>query len=565
MKGRCYFIFTSIILWGLALLGVLFFYSVVKHQEYVKAAEEQHIAKKIIKGKRGQIYVYDSPEKESLFAVAINSESFRVSLVPKNVRDIDKVAEELSKIIGLSKEEIKTRYTPYKDNFYMPPLKKGLSYEQAEAIEKLKLVGVLIEREDKRLYPEKSLLAQTIGFVDYEGNGQYGIEGVFDSYLKPSIGIAIGRKDLLGNFVNILNSEKAKNGADIYLTIDRNVQFVVEEKLKKAIETYKADAGEVIVLEAKTGNILAMAQWPTFDLNEFNKVPVENHDLFLNKVIQATWEPGSILKPIVMAAALDSGAVPDNYENTYGNVVVVQGHEIHTATNKAYGRETLSQILENSDNVAMVDISSKLGTEKMYEYLKNFNFGEKLGIEIGPEASGKLLEKKKWRDINRATISFGQGISVTPLQIASAYLAIANGGRLIQPKVVEKIVFSDGREEVFPTKEIRRVISEETAKKITNMLISVVERGHGKKAAVPGYQVAGKTGTAQIPLPSGGYEENTHIGSFAGFLPADNPRFVILVKLDRPKTVEFAESSAAPTFSEIASFLLTYYKVPATK
>jgi len=565
MKGRCYFIFTSIILWGLALLGVLFFYSVVKHQEYVKAAEEQHIAKKIIKGKRGQIYVYDSPEKESLFAVAINSESFRVSLVPKNVRDIDKVAEELSKIIGLSKEEIKTRYTPYKDNFYMPPLKKGLSYEQAEAIEKLKLVGVLIEREDKRLYPEKSLLAQTIGFVDYEGNGQYGIEGVFDSYLKPSIGIAIGRKDLLGNFVNILNSEKAKNGADIYLTIDRNVQFVVEEKLKKAIETYKADAGEVIVLEAKTGNILAMAQWPTFDLNEFNKVPVENHDLFLNKVIQATWEPGSVLKPIVMAAALDSGAVPDNYENTYGNVVVVQGHEIHTATNKAYGRETLSQILENSDNVAMVDISSKLGTEKMYEYLKNFNFGEKLGIEIGPEASGKLLEKKKWRDINRATISFGQGISVTPLQIASAYLAIANGGRLIQPKVVEKIVFSDGREEVFPTKEIRRVISEETAKKITNMLISVVERGHGKKAAVPGYQVAGKTGTAQIPLPSGGYEENTHIGSFAGFLPANNPCFVILVKLDRPKTVEFAESSAAPTFSEIASFLLTYYKVPATK
>jgi len=565
MKGRCYFIFTSIILWGLALLGVLFFYSVVKHQEYVKAAEEQHIAKKIIKGKRGQIYVYDSPEKESLFAVAINSESFRVSLVPKNVRDIDKVAEELSKIIGLSKEEIKTRYTPYKDNFYMPPLKKGLSYEQAEAIEKLKLVGVLIEREDKRLYPEKSLLAQTIGFVDYEGNGQYGIEGVFDSYLKPSIGIAIGRKDLLGNFVNILNSEKAKNGADIYLTIDRNVQFVVEEKLKKAIETYKADAGEVIVLEAKTGNILAMAQWPTFDLNEFNKAPVENHDLFLNKVIQATWEPGSVLKPIVMAAALDSGAVPDNYENTYGNVVVVQGHEIHTATNKAYGRETLSQILENSDNVAMVDISSKLGTEKMYEYLKNFNFGEKLGIEIGPEASGKLLEKKKWRDINRATISFGQGISVTPLQIASAYLAIANGGRLIQPKVVEKIVFSDGREEVFPTKEIRRVISEETAKKITNMLISVVERGHGKKAAVPGYQVAGKTGTAQIPLPSGGYEENTHIGSFAGFLPANNPCFVILVKLDRPKTVEFAESSAAPTFSEIASFLLTYYKVPATK
>jgi len=565
MKIRSYFIFASIILWGLALLGTLFFYSVARHQEYVRAAEEQHIAKKTVKGERGQIYVYDSPDKESHFVVATNTESFLVSLVPKNVRDIDRVAEELSQIIGLSKEEIKARYTSYKDSYYMPPLKKGLSHQEAEMIEGLRLTGILIEKEDKRFYPEKSLLAQTIGFVDYDGNGQYGIEGSFDSYLKPSSGVTIGRKDLLGGFVEVLEKENGRDGADIYLTIDRNVQFMVEEKLKQALENYKAEAGQVIVLEVKTGNILAMAQLPTFDLNEYNKVPVENQEVFLNKALQSSWEPGSVLKPIVMAAALDSGAVPDDYQNTYGNMVVVQGHEIHTATNKAFGRETLSQILENSDNVAMVDISSKLGVDKMYEYLKNFNFGEKLGIEIAPEASGKLLEKKQWREINRATISFGQGISVTPLQLASAYLAIANGGRLVQPKVVEKISFSDGREEVLKTREIRRVIREETAKKITNMLISVVERGHGKKAAVPGYQVAGKTGTAQIPLPSGGYEEDAHIGSFAGFLPADDPRFVILVKLDRPKNVEFAESSAAPTFSEIASFLLTYYKVPATK
>lgn len=554
-------IFLLYIVVGLLLLVKLFDASVTRQTSFIAEAEEQQIGKRILTASRGDILVYDAADRSSTFSVARNVDTYSLSVIPRHVVNIDEVANGLFSNASIPKNEILDLFNKNKDKFYLSPIRKGLSQELANKIEALNLKGVELAKEQNRFYPEKKLAAQIIGFVDGEGNGKYGVEGTFDKYLNGQSGEETGQKDISGKFIGVSESKSPQNGANYVLTLDRNVQFTVEEKLHGAIEKFQADSGSAIVMDPQTGEILAMANEPSFDLNEFNKVPVENHSIFTNESIAGIWEPGSVIKPIIIAAALDSGSIDENYQGNYSNFVVVQGHEIHTATDKAFGKETVTQVLENSDNVAMVDIGNKVGNSKMRDYLVKFGFGEKLGFDLKGEASGKLLALKDWRDINRATMSFGQGISVTPIQMASAYGVIANGGKLVVPHVVKEVRRADGKVDSYSPNIKGDVISKDTTQKVTKMLVSVVERGHGKKAAVSGYSVAGKTGTAQIPKPDGGYEEDKHIGSFAGFVPASNPKFVILVKLDNPKTVEFAESSAAPTFSEIASFLLSYYRV----
>jgi len=245
-------------------------------------------------------------------------------------------------------------------------------------------------------------------------------------------------------------------------------------------------------------------------------------------------------------------------------MVTVQGYKIHTAQDKAFGRETMTQVLENSDNVAMVWVSEKMENSQMYQYFENFGFGKKTGIEMDTETPGLLRPLAQWRPVNKATAAFGQGISITPLQMISALGTIANKGKLLKPKIVDKIIYSDGKEEPVTTQEVRQVIKEDTANKIVAMMVSVVERGHGKKAQVEGYKVAGKTGTAQVANPAGGYFTDRSIGSFGGFFPASDPQIVMLVRLDNPKNVEFAESSAAPLFGEIAKWLVNYSKIAPT-
>ena len=247
-------------------------------------------------------------------------------------------------------------------------------------------------------------------------------------------------------------------------------------------------------------------------------------------------------------------------------MVMVDNYEIHNSLDKPYGFETVTQILENSDNVGMVWVSNKIGNEIMGNYLKKYGLGEKTGVDLAGEAAGQLSSYKKWKDVNRATISFGQGVSTTPIQMVTAYTAIANKGKMVKPHVLSEVIEADDKTKQIETTEVGQVISEEDAKKVTEMLVSVVENGHGKKAKVEGYRVAGKTGTAEIPKPGGGYEEEGHIGSFIGYAPADDPRFIMLVKFNKPKNVEWAESSAAPIFGEIADWLLnSYMKVPKTQ
>lgn len=542
----------------------LFDKSILEYHKYKALADSQHYIQKQVISHRGKILGLDSSANTKV-QLAINVEKYDVNVVPKNVKDSHEVAAKLSSPLELEESEIFDKIN--NDELYIPPLKKRIDKELADEIISLKLAGVIITPEDARYYPEKSLACHILGFVNYEGDGKYGTEGYYNDQLKGKGGIIEGLKDTHGKLISVDISEEMDNGADLLLTVDTNVQYIAEQKVKQAKEKFSAESVSMIIVNPSNGAIIAMAADSTYDPNEFNQVAEKfGQSLFNNPTISNSWEPGSIFKPIVMSAAIDAGKVEPDTEEVFSNITVVQGYEIHTAEDKAFGRETMTQILENSDNVAMVWVADKLGNAQMYQYLDKFGFGQKTNIDLEAEASGILLEEKKWRDINRATMGFGQGIAITPLQLAMAYSAIANGGKLYKPYVVDKIIKPDGKEIISEPKVIEEnVISSETSNKLKDMLVSVVERGHAQKAKIDGYLVAGKTGTAQIANPSGGYKEDEYNHSFGGFFPVNDPKFVIITRIDKPKGVKYAESTAVPLFAEMAKWLINYYGIMPTE
>lgn len=540
----------------------LFINSIVMHPSVLALAKRQQLTRQDIEPKRGTIYAKNI---DALYPLASTDVKYDISAVPKNVKDKQKTAQSLALALGLSKDDIFNQIN--NDKLYIPPFKKNVDRDTAQKIIDANDTGVLVLPQYVRTYLEGDLAAHVLGFVNFEGEGKYGVEGFYDEQLHGYAGTVEGEQDRKGRIISVDTQNNAQDGDSLVLTIDHNVQFVAEQKLRAAIEEFQAVSGQVIIVDVKTGGIVALAGSPSFNPNTFNEVKPEDQKNFLNPVIGSIYEPGSIFKPLIVAAGLDSGKITPETEGDFGSSVRVGDYEIHTAEDKAFGHENVTEILEHSDNVAMVWLAEQTGSDILYDYLQKFGFGTEMGTDIDGETTGKLLDKKLWRDIHRATISFGQGISVTPLQMVMAYQAIGNNGKLMKPHIVDAIIKPDGtkKEIDLSTKFIRDVIKPETAEKVRKMLISVVDFGHGKRAAVPGYKIGGKTGTAQIPKSDGkGYEEDAHIGSFAGLIPADNPRFAMLVKLDRPSTVKFAESSAAPTFGAIASYILQYYQVPKT-
>ncbi|OGD56520.1 hypothetical protein A2V71_02495 [Candidatus Berkelbacteria bacterium RBG_13_40_8] len=535
----------------------LFQKQVLEHNSYLALAEGQYIVKKDLPAMRGKIYFSD------MFPAATNTRLYQIVAVPRQIKDKEEVAQKLAPFLGLSAKEIFE--TINNDKYYVPPLKTHLSEEEGDKIADLKIYGVTVVPESLRYYPEGELAAQILGFVDAGGDGRYGLEGYFNNELKGIGGEVYGEKDTKGRLFDISSQLQPRNGSDFVLTLNHDIQYQAEEILKKSVEKYQSDSGSIVIADPKTGKILAMANSPAYDPNSFNKVPQDQQQIFTNDSIANAWEPGSVFKPLIMAAAINENKVQPDTTNTFGNYVTVNSYEIHTSTDKAYGKETMTQVLENSDNVAMVWVSELLGKDSMYKYLRDLGFGRKTGIELDTESTGEVKDVKQWSEAQRATISFGQGISVTPVQLLAATSAIANGGKLMQPYIVDKTIDFSGKEDVRQPKEVSRVMTEDTAKKVTEMMVSVVENGHGKKAAVSGYKVAGKTGTAQVPKPGGGYYDDRHVGSFIGFAPANDPQFIMLVRLNNPKNVDWAESSAAPTFGEMAKWLLSYFGVQPTE
>lgn len=555
---------------GIVFVLRLFQRQILLYDQYSAVANKQYYTKIDQEAKRGDILITDrdstnlvEEEENGLFSIATNLELFNITAVPRHIEDKSDVAKKLSEILEIDQQEIFNQIN--KDKWYVPPIKKRVSKEVADKVAELHLAGIYLEGQYFRFYPENSFLSNLLGFVNYNGDGEYGIEEYYDGILKGEGGTLKGIKDNLGRVIKVEESEPGKDGSSVVLTIDRSIQYMAEKKLKEGIEKYGAEKGSIVIANPKTGAILAMASFPNYNPNTFNEVKTENQDVFINPVVSLNWEPGSIFKPFIVSAAISNKIVePDSKpDEPFGNFVTVDGYEIHNALDKPYGFETVTQILENSDNIGMIWIANKLGNDLMGEFLLKFGFGEKTGIDTSGEALGQISNNKKWRDVNRATISFGQGISATPIQIVQGYCTIANKGKEVGLHILDKIIEKGSKEKPYEQAKEKEVMSEEDAMKISQMLVSVVENGHGKKAAVSGYKVAGKTGTAQIPKSSGGYEEDQHIGSFAGFAPVDDPQFVMLVKLDKPSNVKWAEESAAPIFGEVAQWLLnSYLKVP---
>jgi len=410
------------------------------------------------------------------------------------------------------------------------------------------------------------LLANLIGFVrEQEGEqdkGQYGIEESYQKELAGKTGLALMEKDSRGQFIPVTKEiiEKPEDGVDLVLTIDSNIQIFAEQKLQEYIDKFKSTSGSIVIMEVKTGKILTMVNSPKFNPNNYSDV--KNVSVFMNQAVQSLYEPGSVFKPITMAAALDKGVVTP--QTTYNDIgkVEISGKIIENALKRGEGIQTMTEVLEKSLNTGVVFAQQKLGKSDFKNYIEKFGFSEKTGIDLNGEVRGNTANLETNRDFEFANISFGQGIAVTPIQLVAAFGALANDGILMRPYVVDKIIYSNGKEKITQPTEIRRVISSNTASRITAMLVSVVKNGHTQRAGVSGYQVAAKTGTAQIPDPTTKrYLENETIHTVMGYFPAFDARFSMIVKLDKPIGARFAESTSAPLFGEIAKYILNYYEI----
>ncbi len=547
---------------GLILIGRLFFLQIISYRAYAALATGQHDLLKSLFPERGEIVIGDRSGK--IFPLATNQDLYLLYAEPNRITDPQLAAEKIASTLGMATEDVLPRLNRPDDPY--EPIKHGLTGDEKDTIEAFKLDGISLRQERARFYPEPLLGGQLVGFVgsDEKGNlaGRYGLEAFFERELAGEPGYVRGGKDIRGGWIPVGSGEvePARHGDTLVLTIDRSIQYTVCSKLRSAVKKHGASGGSVVILDPQDGAVLAMCSSPDFDPNEF--VRAMDPAVFQNPVVSAQYEPGSIMKPLTMAAALDAGAV--TAETTYQDTGTVKiGPEvIHNSENKTYGTQTMAQVLEQSINTGAVFAMRRAGADTFKKMIRALGFGSKTGIELPAEATGDAKSLDGQGEIYAATASFGQGIAVTPLQMVRAFAAIANNGIIPSPHIIKEIRKPDGRVLPHVSTPGVRVMSERTATVLGGMLMGVVERGHGKRAKVRGYFVGGKTGTAQIPKPSGGYYEDRTVGSFVGFAPVDRPRFVMLTKIDHPKDVRFAESSAAPLFGEIASFLLPYLEIP---
>ena len=549
-----------------ALLGLrLFTLQILQHGFYTALAADTHQLSQQLLPTRGQILVKDPQSTTGVYPMAANKTLHLLYAIPKRVKDPIAAAQALVPLTTLTQDELLARLN--KPNDLYEPIQHSLSDDQRDAIAALKLDGIAFSDEPTRYYPEKNLGAHLLGFLGYskdEKVGRYGLEGHFQKDLAGQRGFIHAQKDASGQLIATAAQiwQPATDGSNLLLTIDRTIQFEACRQLDDAVQKHGADGGSVVILNPKTGAVLAMCGAPDFDPNNYGQV--QDIKIFLNPSTQIPYEPGSVFKAFTMSAALNEGKVTPDTTYTDTGQVKIGSFTIKNSDLKANGVQTMYEVLEKSLNTGAIFAMNQIGPSKFAEYVKAFGFGSFSHIDID-ETAGNINGVLSKKDIYATTGAFGQGLTVTPLQLAAAYGALANGGKLMQPYVVDQIQKPDGTNAVTQPKEVRQVVSAQTSATISAMLVRVVQNGHGKKAGVPGYFVAGKTGTAQIPDPTTGkYLANLTIGPFGGFAPVEDPQFVMVTQLVKPRDVQFAESSAAPLFGSLAKFLMLYLHIPPT-
>lgn len=592
----------------------------------------QEMLDKLSQKVRQSIILYNDPEpsvRDSVRALGlpgIEITDRQIFAYPPQISNPKEYAAKMSTILEIEPARLENLF---KGNNRYTILAKKIELAKSEQIQDMidendeAFKGIGFEPKSYRFYPEHELGSQVLGFVDSTG-GTYGVEEYFDDILSGESGVFKTQLDGLGKQITVGGDtviKPAEDGSDVYLTIERSIQMEVERLLKKRVEDTQADSGQVIVMDPKTGKILAMAHYPTYDPNEFWKA-LDTEEIFMtpedkenliefnyasgtetylvtdedlnkqfqvlplvseetgetyyekfknnvgaavyrNRTVVDVYEPGSIFKPLTMSAAIDDESVTPNTTVVDNGPIQVDEFWISNALNKHYGTITMTQVLETSNNVGMAWIAQRIGRNLFHSYMMKYGLGKRTDIEFVGEKSGQIEPFTGWADSELVTHAFGQGITLTPIQMITAFSALANDGVLMEPSIVEKIVHSDGRvDEIDPT-IVRRVVSKKTADTLVAMLESVIVNGQARTAKVKGYTVAGKTGTSQtykhgVPLSGPG----TTVASFAGFAPASNPRFVVLIKVDKPRTSPWGADVAAPLFHDIAEYILQYMAIP---
>ncbi len=558
MTWRYKIVFISIVFFFFLIILRLFYWQVIKASELSDMAQAQYGTAIKILPQRGDIETSDG------FPIATSKITYLVFANPQEIKDKANSVDLLSRYLDIDVASISADLSL--DKFWVP-LEHGLSVENKQKIESLDLPGIGFSQEYERHYPEASMAAQLLGFLgkDEQGNdkGYFGLEGYYDRLLKGKEGAAIQVHDAFGRpILAKMNSNQSEaDGQTLVLNINRAFQFLVEKKLKDGVEKYGAQSGMVGIMDPKTGGILAMASYPKFDQRHYQDY---SSDLYVNPFISDLYEPGSTFKPIVMSAALDKNLVtPQTKCNICSGPVSVSGYEIHTWNDKYFPGINMIETIQHSDNTGMVFVAQKMGVDQMITALNEFGIGSNTGIDLQGEVSAPLKPKSDWYAVDLATTGFGQGISVTPIEILDAIGAIANEGKRMEPHVVNAVENSEGKLVKIPPKVTDSPISPQTAKVMTEIMVNAVNKGEASFARLKGYRIAGKTGTASIPI-AGHYDPNQTIASFVGFAPADNPKFVMLVILDRPTASIYGAETAAPIFFDIAKTLLEYYQIAPT-
>ena len=536
-----------------AMTGRLVLLQIFEGPAYAQRAAAQRERVIEFPARRGAIFDRDGEP------LAISIDLQTVWTDPTFVEDAYTTAVKLAPLVKKDPFELEERLLGVTPGDRFEYLARQVEPKVVRKIKALDLPGIYFESEPKLYYPGSRLASHLLGFVDVDGKGISGLEAQFEGVLKGRAGKETLEQDLGGR--SLPQAEythtQAKPGQSLFLTIDKELQYFTQLKLAQAAQQFGAEAGTAIVMRPRNGEILALANYPDFDPNNASEFPA---DALKNRAITDVYEPGSIYKIVTASAALEDRivtprtnfGVPDSFP--YAGEVFNDSH--------AHAAETMSvkEIIQDSSNVGTIKIGLMLGGERLDHYVRKFGFGTRTGLNFPGETSGIVIDRKDWSGATIATIPIGQGVAVTPIQMAAAYSTVANDGVWVQPRLVSGTMNNHGAMERPQESKTRQVISRRTSRQMSKILTSVVDEGTGEEAQIPGYLVAGKTGTAQKPLPSGGYG-NSYVASFAGFAPADDPEVVVLVVLDEPTPI-WGGLTAAPTFRLITEFALRHLGVP---
>ena len=543
---------------GFLLAARLFWWQIVEMDKLTARRDDQSQVSKTIPGLRGDIVTTDGT------LLATDVFLYTITATPKDIRNPERVAQELAPILGQPLDTVLAKLKSSEKNVILAQnVPQSVGGPAQDLKDRLGLGGLKVEGGPKRVYPANGFAEHIIGYVNVMRESAYGIEREFDAELRGTDGSITGSSNAYRDIIpfELPASKPATDGAKIVLTLHSGIQRIAETELLNSIRDTRSAGGTIIVMDVKTGAILAMASYPSADLNAY--YDAANKDKYSNPAISAQYEPGSVFKVVTVACALEAGTVNINSSFEDTGVITIGGRDIRNHENIAPGHVSLTDVLRLSLNVEAAKISVGMGAGRFYQCVNKFGFGAPTRIDLASEVAGKVksVGDGEWREVDLATNSFGQGIAVTPLQMLTAISAVANQGKLVRPYIVQEIQPANGRARKTNPEVVRQVIRSETAQTLTKILSDTIGAESTNKAIVPGYRIAGKTGTAQIPI-AGILDPRWTIASFAGYLPADDPHFAILVKLDKPQTSEWGSQVASPVFAAVAKQLVSIVGLP---